>query len=504
MVTAMKLLINHWDIAGSPGWMPRARCHVIIGDCKAVDGHNIMKAKQFLPDGVSSSMYLADFMEFQHSGPFQDVMLKWDTTAIPPKPDEMFLILDAIDMESMPPADYTVDDLSTPIPLHDRRQGPIRCFEMFSGSMGGWSCAWAFLKQLGVESQVIALDSDLHAVFNFALTHDATIINGYRELDRFCLERFTGPVVIHADVNSKSWMAAIGEWSPELVTLSSPCIPWSTVGKSEGLSSFDGMAFAESIAACKALKPRCILSEQVPGFQQHEHFRLVLKQFNWAGYKLQWAKTLEVRHVTPVSRTRWIAMFTRIEDEVIQPSRFQMWPTVSGLTPSGCDAVLPQHMVDHLVITDDIVAMASDQNLLPPTKRIRIPASEVLDSRCVTVHEPPQTFLASYGSQHKLSSSHLREHGLLCHFLSDKGQVRWWHAIEVALLHCQVTPFHMAKDQAQAWKGVGNFISLPHSLIAILHALNAMPSRTSPQEIQEIFGRMQTCRYRVGNIHFHI
>lgn len=63
----------------------------------------------------------------------------------------------------------------------------------------------------------------------------------------------------------------------------------------------------------------CVMAEHVPGLPQHPKYPKFIKLFNWAGFKLQWAKTSDVSVVSPVHRSRWIAMFIRIEDPLVQP-----------------------------------------------------------------------------------------------------------------------------------------------------------------------------------------
>eukprot|EP00438_Fugacium_kawagutii_P015445 Skav221577 [mRNA] locus=scaffold1376:1142356:1146159:- [translate_table: standard] len=265
------------------------------------------------------------------------------------------------------------------------------------------------------------------------------------------------------------------------------------------------MAFPEAIAACKMLRPRIIVAEQVPGFPQHAEYRLVMRQFNWAGYRLCWAKTLDIVHLAPVHRARWIAVFSRIEDQIIQPCRMQMWPHTEVPTPRNWDAFLTQP--DLLVgteLTEQVLSLASDRLLLPPFKRTKIFDGQVLQSRCSTADMIPPTFLASYGNQHKIDMKWLRQQGLLSHFfLSDEHVPRWFHPLEILILHGQVEQVHLPSDFNLAWRFVGNFISTPHALLAIMHAVNMLPTRVAGVEIADVIQKFLDSRIRASSVQCH-
>eukprot|EP00438_Fugacium_kawagutii_P032585 Skav236451 [mRNA] locus=scaffold1758:165443:166132:+ [translate_table: standard] len=210
---------------------------------------------------------------------------------------------------------------------------------MFAGGVGGWSSGYTFLKQFGLHTQVVAIESDIKCVQSFAINHDAVVLNGYEPLNRSVLENIQGNVIIHADASSTFWVEAVSQWRPELVTISSPCIPWSRGGLSRGLHSPEGLLLPEAISICKMLRPKIILLEQVAGIGSHEHLRMVIKHAHWAGYVVKHAKIANVLAISPVQRSRWLAILVRAEDQEVSPQAFVWWECVEGLTPAKVEAI---------------------------------------------------------------------------------------------------------------------------------------------------------------------
>lgn len=209
----------------------------MVSNCHDEDDH--MVADLLLPGGLSSSALVNEVLDFQQPGFFQKVILYWDCVCAKPLTHETFLILNTEDLPHTHGHAYKIDDSSVPIPIHAKTGEKLRVLEMFGGAIGGWACAINFLrKTLNLESQLVAIDSDIHAVYNYAMTHGATIVDAHKPLDRFALNDMEEDVILHGSIDSHGWLPAVAEWAPQLVTMSAPCPPWSAAGGEEGLDSW--------------------------------------------------------------------------------------------------------------------------------------------------------------------------------------------------------------------------------------------------------------------------
>lgn len=82
----------------------------------------------------------------------------------------------------------------------------------------------------------------------------------------------------------------IGEWSPErpdLIVGGFPCQPFSLAGKRAGEDDRRNM-WPETIRIIRALGPRFVLLENVPGLLAHEYFGQILGELSESGYDAEW------------------------------------------------------------------------------------------------------------------------------------------------------------------------------------------------------------------------
>ena len=83
-------------------------------------------------------------------------------------------------------------------------------------------------------------------------------------------------------------------------------------------------------------------------------------------------------------------------------------------------------------------------------------------------------FMARYGTQHMLDDTMLRSQGYHGHFAPHADfpeGCRYWHPAEIALMHGICKPTWLPDEYFVAWFGLGNQISIPHALLAIVNAL---------------------------------
>ncbi len=262
----------------------------------------------------------------------------------------------------------------------------------------------------------------------------------------------------------------------------------------------------ESLSIAKFLRPRVILVEQVNGFLDHPHKQFFLRQIRWAGYSLHWSRVLDASVHCAASRKRWLAMLIRVGDPVMIPMPFESWPIPSApIHADALGAVLGGELAQdgRLFPSDETLKLCKRHDLLPPNKKPGTATNLVLQSRCTDVFGKTPTFMASYGKQHMFDVEYLKVKGLMAHFLTlPDGTIRYWHPIEILMLH-RATGFHfIPHDWSLAWRFLGNQICVPHALLLLANAFKMMPQRAGTVSIQEIFQCMQQHCLRVDTLFF--
>ena len=498
--------LNDWDIFGTIGCLTKHRGILLVDNLQTM-GSNVF-ARQLVPAGISSMLCAKDFMQSEKEHELCKISLLWDSKWNKPLEHEKTYLVNAIDVHSchfrFPSAfDFVIDEKTVVVPCIDKPTGPIRVLELFAGGYGGWANALRVLKQQGNPAQIVALDHDLEACKNYAISHNAVLVNGMRVLDTNLFVGNSLDFIVHADVTDHHWLRAIGKWAPEVMVVSSPCPPWSHASTGAGVESPEGSLMMQSIAIAKIIRPRAILLEQVNGFNDHPHKTFLVRLFRWAGYSIHWARVIDAVAWCGANRKRWLAMLIKIGDEMILPMPFEMWPYVHQLpTPESLDAVLQPDLAldDRLQLRGVAFDFSTRHDLLPPAKRSKVSQADVLSSRCATSKQQVQTFMASYGSQHEFSLDFLKQKGLLTHFLhTDMGVTRFWHPIEILFLHCAVGFNFISADWKKSWKFLGNQICVPHALLLLANTFRMMPERCIQCSVESAFQQMLKSRIAAGS-----
>ena len=206
-------------------------------------------------------------------------------------------------------ADLAIDKRTCISPLHKRTSGPITALHLF-GAWGGWSFAGQILSELGHEVTSAAIEIDFDSARSNSLTHRCPLLTAGDDdvLPALALASFPSGWCLCADIMDPSWYEAVAFWAPEIVTISSPCPPWSGAAMQQGLHSSDGQLLMRSIALCKILRPKIILIEQVAGFHAHPHRQWIQRALWFAGYHLRFSHDLELGDLMAPKRSRWLGV----------------------------------------------------------------------------------------------------------------------------------------------------------------------------------------------------
>ena len=391
-------------------------------------------------------------------------------------------------------SDFRCDATTTVAPFPNMQFQHCRVLEFFSGGYGGWHCAGKILSEFcQADIQTVGIDNDLDACRNYCLSREVALISGDKPLPIGFFQQLGKDCVIHGDISSRHWLPAIVHWRPQIACISAPCQPWSRAGLQQGLSSHNGIHFTEAISACRFIQPAFILLEQVAGFISHPHRKWVIRTCVAAGYKQVWAKVVDLSSVCPTQRPRWIALFQHASLPEVTSEGFQTFPNHLPPSPVSFDAVLSSGQLHdpRLVLSSHAYRILSSVDFLPPAKRrqIRQPVTpqKVLLERCTSVFAVTPTFLATYGFQHELDETQLRDKGCLTHLVKESsGRIRHWHPAEICMLHLGFGQHFIHFDWKQAYKHLGNQIAIGHALLALVNAYNFLHFQQTPIVLQEV------------------
>ena len=395
---------------------------------------------------------------------------------------------------------YVFDQYSSWSPCpQPETTGVIRILEWFAGGFGGWKSAGSFLRyNLGIRSQFVAVEKDLEIATAYALTHRAALIRNPKTLPESVFFSYQD-WVIQSDIGNPGIRKAIHAWQPNIVTISSPCPPWSRATRAGGLSTADGRLLIQSILEARWIRAPLILFEQVFGFAVHVHKSMVLRVLNFCGYQLVFQRSFDLKEVSQTSRIRWLAIAKRVHSQhPMHP--FMSWPKSD--VPAFASPML-ELTGDHrqqTLVTDGMLHAASNPTLLKGAAKLT--PDQVLRSRVYQPEAPLPTFMARYGTQHMIDESTLITHGYFGHFVADphasKG-FRLWHPAEIALIHGLTDVLFLPDDFTMANRIVGNMIATQHALVLLCHAITIL--QNSPVNTHQVFQLFEEQRFKASTCH---
>eukprot|EP00438_Fugacium_kawagutii_P012400 Skav215505 [mRNA] locus=scaffold165:950597:955276:- [translate_table: standard] len=407
-------------------------------------------------------------------------------------------------------ADFMCDADTVWIRSDPQQHDGIHVFEAFAGGFGGWSCATRFLStrfHKHASLHTIAIDSSMEAVASFAMTHECPIVDAYKPVPRHMFDGAVKNMILHGDMDSKCWWAAIGQWGIDVLTLSAPCPPWSGAARAQGLSSDIGMLLPIGILIARIFRPTMILVEQVQGFSTHKHRLHCVACFKHIGYTLKWHRVVDSADFGGARRARWLAVAVRQHAPTLPDVRFTMWPTITQLSPQTLGAIFQDPCPDHelMQLSDEVIAIACDPNMFPAFLKHKAvtPASVGnLRVRSTGADQVAATFMSMYGAQHRLDGDTLREKGYMGHFLQmgthDSSMFRYFHPAEVAMIHLVTDRIFVDRDCHLAWSHMGNQISQPHAMLLLTHMLQCFAPHTHVN-VEDIFMTMLRENMKASN-----
>ena len=496
------MILKKYDIFFSDGCEEKSRGNLLIKN-PISKGDGIFLVTCCIPEGISSSRTRSDVPHFCFDQEHAEVLLRWDDDKLPPHSEVGEYMLIGVQANPADQCRFHVDQFCTPVALLKPTSGPLGILEMCSGAFGGWKRACDLISESCLQSfRVLSIDSCFDTAWHYAVGHSAVFTDAPASVPASCLS-VSPHMVVCSDIASPEWISLAGLWGVEIATISPPCQPWSSAGLEGGLNTLDGATCAEAIGVCKMLRPRIILLEEVSGFAGHPDRSYITKLLHWAGYQVKFSKHVDAGQVCAAARTRFLMMAVRTADSCITPRDFQVWTAMAGVNPLSLGCVLDSDWTKdpRLTITQDIKDKASNPELLPPVKKRRLTPQETFENRCKPPCIKAPTIVASYGHQHDLPAVTLAKKGLLCHFVKHEGLDRFWHPIELLLMHCFTGSHLIATDGTSAYKHVGNMICTPHALLMLTEALNWLPHRAIAVDLNQVIQRLHDMHVTADSMH---
>ena len=384
---------------------------------------------------------------------------------------------------------FAIDHETYVLPLRRAPHDEIRCLELFSGAWGGWAFGGKVLTGLGRKWTFGAVEICHDLAKFYAANHRCPLIPVHGRLDPFLLENFPHGFVLNGDVSHPGWWEAAARWSPDVISISAPCPPWSSAASQSGLGSAKGRLLVRALGVCKLLRPRIIMLEQVLGFSSHPQKHLIMKIIHWAGYKVHWQGCLDLNDALPVRRPRWLAIAYRVHDASICFDTWQRWPAKEIFTVDQVHALRqwPPDVLHQLKVPAAALDLAGAYGYGSSTRKRSISGENRMTHEFDGSATSIPTFMAMYGSQHLLDRSLLRDRWFFGHWLKNGLHPRYWHPAEIAILHQAIEAFVIPHDFDLAWLFLGNQIAIRHALFLELNVENALHLELGPLDIRQVF-----------------
>ena len=501
-------ILSDHEILGTKGCIwPVNRTSILVAiDHKVLfeDRLNLI-CNQYLPEGFGFAAYPHDHLEIPSDVcGNKGILVNWNSMKSLPDGDDLYFLRNISD-HFLVDGSYEFDDLSYFVPLRNRRETTMRILDLFSGGFGGWHRAAKFLQQSSnLSFQTVGIEMDINIATTFAISHSISLLRDIQGAPKQLLKQSTGDWVLVADVQDHSWHPIVAEYAPTLITISSPCKPWSGASSSPGLYRDDGRLLIEAILTCRWFRPKCILLEQVSAFASHRHKVWITRALIHIGYKLVWQKVFDLADQSATKRPRWLALAVRCH-LTTTPQPQPSWFKSEANTPKAFDTIVQLTHDERKALepSSSTLAIAKDPKFFRGHSVFGgfNQQQQILRKRIYTPDVQLPTFMALYGSQHQLDLSYLEQYGFFGHFLEDSECTegcRYWHPIEVALIHGITSPILIQHVWPLSWLIIGNAISEQQAIVVVADACQRITGERF--SAFTMFTEYQQKRYTASNI----
>ena len=353
------------------------------------------------------------------------------------------------------------------------RSFPVCFLHLFCGGFNGWERAtkWMEENRIFTIQKEIAIDFNEQAMQIWQMRSQGFLWYGNISKDDVCTNKHTG---IIASCEQSHWMNLCRFLVNGFFTCSPPCPSWSRAGKNQGLECEGGLAFSESIAKIRCLRPNLVFFECADKIVSHPHYNIIKMSLKAAGYKPIWSNVVPYEKLAHMFRTRWLAVWARQDVSDVQAlGSFKLADVQKiGWDSTSYDFPVPSQLQHQLNLTGELCEIYGNHSLLPPSKKSGCDSPNVVDTlnrRCIKGADPLPTLCARYSQQHLIDKVHLQNKGIFASIQCIDGRYQFLSPLRfVALLGAVVSePTFVPVKIAPAFLHIGNAISVPHAVLTL-------------------------------------
>ena len=380
-----------------------------------------------------------------------------------------------------------------------RHEETVEVAELFCGGFCGWSQGVQVARRFGIPTRVRwMLDTDPACIPGAKAMHPGLQVV-HEQQTVWEMASLESPVFLAASLEHVWWAQALALRPPHCVCVSAPCQPWSSAANCHGLSEEDGRLLLHTLAMLACFQPPLILLEQVPGFQQHDHFPIVQSAWQDCGYRLVWSCPIDLVDFAPCTRKR--CLFLLAHKTQTTPALTTEWPTLSrrpNLGSFDCIVHPPEEMFEASFPSEETLRMYMDPWYLPTRQQGLPQPAQVQAHRLRTGQDRAACFMAQYHYQHELPEAMLARHGLFgCLYQSTAGP-RFFNGAEIAIMHCANSPIWLSRNDREQMRILGNSLSPAQAVFPLALAYQTLghPFSTAQFLLQSLAMRLKASQTR--------
>lgn len=393
----------------------------------------------------------------------------------------------------------------------DRSGNKVLTAELFAGGFSGWT---QVIKRLIVDNFPIihrwVLDKDIGAKEMYERSYDVTMsahdMTSFAKSLQECDDNELDPYIFfHTSLERLWWCCFASKEVTDLLCMSPPCPAWSQANCGGGFARSDGLLMVHLLGILAIFRPRVLVLENVKGMSNHPHFGAIKALFLWAGFSLKWISVMNLEDCIPQHRERLIIVATSNTDGSLEPHVCSKWPV--GYTPSlrTYDAIvaLDEYWQSCAELSPEELQLYLDPKYLPKGSNINGNAKRtkfVVSYRLRSAEQKASCFLTTYGFPLSLDEDLLHRGGLYGSLIFDGEQIRKFTPVEVCILLGAVRPLWIPCNLREAFKLLGNAISVPHAAIGIANGLMFLIPMVFDCPVQDIFLHINSKHLNASNI----
>eukprot|EP00438_Fugacium_kawagutii_P027906 Skav231452 [mRNA] locus=scaffold1847:562743:567629:- [translate_table: standard] len=314
------------------------------------------------------------------------------------------------------------------------------------------------------------------------------------------------PCFVLADIFSPAWLHYTTCDTYDMMFMSPPCPPWSSVNAGKGSCRIEGKYMYAAWSVVGILRPQVVAMEMVSNLLSHPEWKEIRKFITAKGYIIQFCEAMDLADIIPQHRDRLVLI--AIDEKcqfALNAHRCVKWPILDKPTLRTHQIISDEIMpwCAHVHVPDEIMKVYLDPEMLPSNlramtrdpKRLR---KAIFDFRMKDLDAVFPCILTTYGHAHELDEKLLKSGGLFGTMLYTPEEARFLQIQEIMNLFAPTNSVWLPNHVQTATRILGNAISVPHAAIAISNCIAFLRDLTAV-ETSELFAKIVAHRLHAGN-----